>query len=85
MTAYVAPLSDRAAASRVGLAIRCRRAVDRNLLKRRLRSAWRSYRPGSGCEVAIRADEAVLGLDYQELEMHLHAALADAGLERGEQ
>ncbi|HET9233956.1 MAG TPA: ribonuclease P protein component [Candidatus Eisenbacteria bacterium] len=80
VTAYVAPLSESTEASRLGLAVRCRRAVDRNLLKRRLRGAWRSYQPGPGFEIAIRADEGALSTNYQELEIHLHEALRAAGV-----
>jgi ribonuclease P protein component len=81
VVAYVS-LAGEGRASRLGLAIRCRRAVDRNLLKRRLRSAWRSFEPQEGFDVAVRVDEAALALPYQELETHAHAALARAGLGR---
>lgn len=81
VTAYAAS-ADVEASSRLGLAIRCRRAVDRNLLKRRLRSAWGNFEAATGFEVAVRADEAALRLSYQELERHLYRALTDAGVDR---
>ena len=68
--------------SRLGLAVRASRAVDRNLLKRRLRVAWRGFSAAQGYDVAIRADASALTLDYQELETHVHGALAQAGLAR---
>lgn len=68
--------------ARIGLAIRADRAVDRNLIKRRLRSAWRSYRAAPGVDVAVRADGGATRLPYQNLEKHLHDALRTLGVER---
>lgn len=68
--------------SRLGLAVRCDRAVDRNRLKRRLRAAWRNFAPAGGFDVAVRAEAAALWLPYQELETHLHRALEQGGVAR---
>ena len=81
VTAHVVRSMSTAAPSRLGLAVRCRTAVERNRLKRRLRSAWRSFQPAAGYDAALRANEGALVPSYQELETHVHRALKDAGLE----
>lgn len=82
LAVHVRPLDGSDDATRVGLAVRGDRAVDRNLLKRRMRSAWQSYSPVPGFEVVIRASDGALSLDYQELETGLIEALGEAGLRR---
>ena len=55
--------------SRLGLAVPARAggAVQRNRIKRRLRSAFRSSAP-SGLDVVIRAGAGAASVDFQELE-----------------
>ena len=81
LTVYVAARIE-GGPSRLGLAVRCDRAVDRNLLKRRLRSAWRSAGVAPGFDVAVRAGHDALGEGYQELETPLLDALAAAGVSK---
>jgi ribonuclease P protein component len=68
---------DPEAPSRVGLAVRASsgRAVDRNRIKRRLRAAARASLPAVGYDVIVRADDAVLGSDFQTMVSDLRAAL----------
>ena len=80
VTVYVAATPDGAAPSRLGLAVRAPRAVDRNLIKRRIRGAWTTFGPRPGFEVAVRADAGARDLPYQELEEHLRDAFQAAGL-----
>ncbi len=68
--------------SRVGLAPRSKRAVDRNRIRRRLREAWREIPASNGREIVVGADQNALEAEYQELVRHLKSALsrAEAGL-----
>lgn len=67
LTVAVAPGRDRAGRSRLGLAVRTGRgAVVRNRVRRRLKEAFRAAGV-PGRDVVVRADEAVLTVDFQEL------------------
>lgn len=80
ITVYARPLESSVEPTRLGLAVRCERAVDRNLLKRRLRGAWKAAAVPAGFEVAVRAEPRALDVSYQELEKHLSAALVQVGI-----
>lgn len=66
--------------SRLGLAVRADRAVDRNRVKRRIRSLWRALDVPPGFEVAVRTEDSASRLPYQELETHLVGALRRSGV-----
>lgn len=68
--------------SRLGLAVRADRAVDRNRVKRRIRSLWRELPVPPGFDVTVRTDEAASRLTFQELELHFTAALRRSGVRR---
>ncbi len=62
--------------SRLGLAVRCRGgAVARNLVKRRLRAAFRQVEPAAGYDFVLRADDRVLDVEYSTLVEELGSAL----------
>jgi ribonuclease P protein component len=62
--------------SRLGLAIRCKGgAVARNLVKRRLRAAFRQVGPANGYDVVLRADDRLLNVQYSSLVKELGSAL----------
>lgn len=50
-------------------------AVARNLVKRRLRAAFRQVEPAAGYDVVLRADDRVLDVDYSTLVEELGSAL----------
>jgi len=62
--------------SRLGLAVRCKGgAVARNLVKRRLRAAFRQVEPAAGYDFVLRADDRVLNVEYSTLVEELGSAL----------
>lgn len=62
--------------SRLGLAVRCKGgAVARNLVKRRLRAAFRQIEPAAGYDFVLRADDRVLDVEYSTLVAELGSAL----------
>jgi ribonuclease P protein component len=62
--------------SRLGLAVRCKGgAVARNLVKRRLRAAFRQADPADGYDFVLRADDRVLDIEYSTLVEELESAL----------
>ena len=64
------------APSRLGLAVRCKGgAVARNLVKRRLRAAFRQVEPAAGYDFVLRADDRVLDIEYSTLVDELGSAL----------
>ena len=80
LVVYAAPSED----PRVGFAIprSAGNAVARNRARRRLR-ALAAKHVGPGHDIAVRAEAAAVGADFQELERHLTAALRDLGAGRG--
>jgi ribonuclease P protein component len=62
--------------SRLGLAVRCKGgAVARNLVKRRLRAAFRQVEPAVGYDFVLRADDRVLDVEYSTLVEELATAV----------
>jgi ribonuclease P protein component len=75
-----APAPDATAPSKLGLAVgrAAGSAVTRNRIKRRVRAAWRGYRPAPGYDVIVRPDARVATMPFQNLEIHLKSALSRA-------
>lgn len=61
--------------ARLGLAVRCKGAVARNRVKRRIRAAFRLLGFVDGYDVVVRADDRVLETKYSRLVQDLGAAL----------
>lgn len=78
LTVFVAPAPEPAAPARLGLAVRARRAVRRNRVKRRLRAAFGRCAPPAGIDVVVSASGELAEVDFQELVDHLCAALRAA-------
>jgi ribonuclease P protein component len=57
--------------TRLGLSARAQGAVQRNLVRRRLRAAAGSCLPPAGWDVVVSTDRSVVTLKYQELEERL--------------
>ena len=64
--------------SRLGLAVKAPRAVDRNRVKRRLRAASREALTGTDrpVDIAIRADVSATSTSFQELVTSLKKAVS---------
>ena len=69
--------------ARLGLSVgrAAGKAVDRNKIRRRLRSAFRAYGPGPG-DVVLVGRAPLLHSPYAEVEEYVSACLASAGLRR---
>ena len=66
------------APSSLGIVCRgMRGAVERNLIRRRIRAAFRAVGPPTGWKVGVWAAAETGGLDFQELTETLRGALAD--------
>lgn len=64
--------------TRVGLSPRSRSSVERNRIRRRLRSAWREVAFEGSQDVVIAADRIALDASFQELVNHVRTALSRA-------
>lgn len=53
--------------ARLGMAVRAPRAIVRNRVKRRLRSAFLEASPPSGIDVLVKAGPGAIGASFQEL------------------
>lgn len=75
---------DDATGARLGLAIRAQvgTAVERNRLRRRMRSIFTDYAPEGGRDVIIQATGEATGRNFQELTEILGRTLARAGVGR---
>lgn len=81
VTVWVARRDD-AADARLGMAIRAGvgTAVERNLLRRRMRAIFRAYEPEAGLDVIVQATGEAAGRNFQKLTEALGLALARAGV-----
>jgi ribonuclease P protein component len=80
LTVHTRPRPDRAAPTRLGLAVRTAAggAVERNRAKRRLRAAFATCAPPAGLDVVVVADEQVNAIRFEELVEDLKFTLEAA-------